>query len=169
MVCEMNKSLIILYLLPLLAYCSNQQKIVIANQLTKLNDTIEFRVEKEIKFANTTTFEFINNSKKPITIFGPWLKNIEKFESGNWRKVRILNCPCGANCIAPPKILILQSLEKHIVNWNLLESWCDKNQKNEMPLTIVKQSSTGLYRISTDYSIDGIERMRLTKEFNIIN
>jgi len=165
----MKKSLIIICFLPFLVHCVHRQKAVIASQLPKVNDTIEFRVEKEIKYANTATFEFINKSKNPITIFGPWLKKIEKFESGNWRKVRILNCPCGANCIAPPKILILQSLEKHIVNWNLLESWCDKNKKNEIPLTIEKQSSTGLYRISTDYSIDGIERMRLTKEFNIIN
>ncbi len=165
----MQKILIFIFLLPLFVQCSFHKKVVGEEQMPKKNDKIEFKVEKEIRSGDPATFEFINNSQNSITIFGPWLKNIEKFEDGKWRKVRILYCPCGANCIAPPRTLILQPTEKHVINWNQLESWCGKMQENGIQLTIENKSTIGLYRILIEYSFDGINKLSLTKEFKIIN
>lgn len=166
----MQKTFYILYFGSLLLFgCQSQKRVVLPNQSLSNAKTLEIKGNVEIKEGSTATFELTNSGLSPITIFAPWQKRIEKFENNSWRAVRIISCPCGASCSSPPKTMILQPAEKHVIDWNLMEGWCDRKQENGISKTIENISSEGLYRVSVDYSIDGIERLTITKEFRIIN
>ena len=130
-------------------------------------ETIELIVPQEVKKGTSISFEIKNNTSEGLIIHRPEIKNIQKLENGSWRKIRILYCPCGANCIPPPKTKLLKPNEKLEYTWNLLESWCDKKVKNKIPKTIEQKSPVGLYRISITYSPDGTNKMKKIKEFSI--
>ncbi len=149
--------------------CNNQIKVAVSNPIQEKSNTLEFIGVSEIKQGSTVNFELVNNSLTPITIFGPWQKIIEKFENQSWRRVKYIACPCGAACNAPPRTLVLNPTEKHNYDWNLMEGWCGKIKANGAPESIENLSSEGLYRITVDYSIDGTNRLTITKEFKIIN
>jgi hypothetical protein len=163
-----NYFILICILIPFLS-CLNQKKIVESNKIPIKVQEIELKLAKEVKQGSVILIEVVNHSEIPITVYGPAVKMIEKFENGDWRRVRILICPCGANCIAPPQTLILQPNEKYEFDWNLMEGWCDKKLENGIPKTIENSSTEGLYRVLLDYSIDGTNRQTITNEFNIIN
>lgn len=163
-----KRTLILFCCLLPVAGCHSQKEVVVAKQIATKSNTLELKGNSEIKQGSTVNFELINNSAVPITVFGPWQKRIEKFEDGSWRRVKIISCPCGADCNAPPRTLILNPTEKHSYDWNLREGWCGKVQGNGIPQTIENISAIGLYRLSVDYSLDGTSRLTLTKEFNII-
>lgn len=125
-------------------------------------------VNKEVKQGNTADFSFINNTGKKIIIHNPAFKNIEKFENGVWRKVKIIYCPCGADCIPPPKAKIILPDQKHEYSWNLIESWCDKRKKENNKATVEKMSIPGNYRTTINYSLDSINQIKLVREFSIL-
>jgi hypothetical protein len=163
------KYISVLSLFLCLICCISTKKAILPDHSTLKDPELEFKFDPQIKIGSVASFELKNNSQKPITIFGPWLKNIQKYENGNWRKVRILSCRCGSNCVAPPRTLVIQPSEKYFFDWNLMEGWCDKRQANGIPLTIEYQSPEGLYSVSVNYSIDGTSREKITREFTIIN
>jgi len=154
----------------LIVGCHSPKKVVVANQETPIpkSTTLDLNGSSEVKQGTVAYFEFVNNSTAPITVFGPWQKRIEKFENESWRRVKIIACPCGADCNAPPRTLILKPTEKHPYDWNLMEGWCGKVKDNGIPQTIESISVEGLYRLSVDYSFDGTNRLTITKEFKII-
>jgi len=82
---------------------------------------VELKSLNEVKQGGSIEFEFVNNSKKTIIVVQPSKKNIEKFENNIWRRVRILYCPCGADCTPLPKVKYLEPDEKHKYNWKLIE------------------------------------------------
>lgn len=151
----------------LISGCHSLKKVV-TNQVTPKSATLNLNGSSEFKQGTVAYFEFVNNSTAPITVFGPWQKRIEKFENESWKRVKIIACPCGADCNAPPRTLILKPTEKHPYDWNLMEGWCGKVMDNGIPQTIESISAEGLYRLSVDYSIDGTNRLTITKEFKII-
>ena len=164
-----QRNIVFLCSILLVVCCHSQKKVVVSNPIHEKSNTLELIGVSEIKQGLTVNFELVNNSLTPITIFGPWFKNIEKYENGSWLKVKIILCPCGADCSAPPKTLVLNPTEKHKYDWNLMEGWCGKIQANGIPEIIENLSSEGLYRILIDYSIDGTNRLTISKEFKIIN
>ncbi|HCT30740.1 MAG TPA: hypothetical protein DIW31_08385 [Bacteroidales bacterium] len=153
--------------LQLLTGCKNTKSIASINQEPEKINAFTIVGASEIKVGSVAYFEVINNTNSPITIYSPWLKRIEKFENNSWRKVKIISCPCGADCNAPPKTLTLNPSEKHKYDWNLKEGWCGKQLQNGIPETIENNSEIGLYRISIDYGTEK-DKKTIIKEFKII-
>lgn len=147
--------------------CKTPKTTVILNQEPEKFNTLQILGASEVKTGTVANFEAINNTKSPITIFNPWQKRIEKFENNAWRKVKIIMCPCSADCNAPPKTLVLNPKEKHNYDWNLKEGWCGNKQQNGIIETVENVSDIGLYRISIDYGTEE-KRQTIIKEFKII-
>ncbi len=126
--------------------------------------TINFK--QEIVIGDTYIFNITNNSDDTLIILSPSVARIEKFENNEWRRVKILYCPCGANCIAPPKEKNLLKGQSHKYRWNLKESWCGEKQENGIPETIVKDPLEGIYRIYVDYIFKG-KREKIVRQFEV--
>lgn len=163
----MKKTLIILISLQLLLGCKSSKNVIDKGQIAEKNNAFSIVGPNEIKIGTIAYFEVINNTLSPITLYSPWQQRIEKFENNAWRRVKIISCPCGADCNAPPKTLVLNPNEKHKLDWNLKEGYCAKPEPNGIPATIESYSEVGLYRISIDYGTDE-KRQVLTKEFQIV-
>lgn len=139
------------------------------NPSSPLSDKIEIKLTLEIKIGETQIFEIFNGSDDRIIVYNPAIKNIERLEGKEWRKVRILYCPCGANCEPPPETKVLIPDEKHILRWNLTESWCGEMQENNIPKTERIDPTPGLYRIKVRYSTSEGPKKTIWKEFKIIH
>lgn len=157
--------------LPILAICifiisckSKQETISI-----DLKGPVEISMPKNIKLNSNLNATIVVNEEAGIFLFDPMLTRIEKFENNTWNKLRILHCPCGANCEPPPRFKKLSKGEIWEVKWNLKESWCKKNTKNAIPETIEKKAAIGKYRVVIYYGYNQTERIKYTKEFQIIN
>ncbi|MDF1550570.1 MAG: hypothetical protein P1P88_22300 [Bacteroidales bacterium] len=162
----MKKFFFILCSVWFLGACSLTKPVASSEKISDNNP--ELVVNKEVKQGSTADFSFTNNTGEKIIIHGPAFKNIEKFENNVWRKVKIIYCPCGADCIPPPKTKMLLPGQKHDYSWNLMESWCDKRKKNKNNATVETISLPGLYRIAIHYSLDSINQIKIEREFSII-
>ncbi len=164
----MRVILVLFFSASLLVACKNSKPIAKSNKIEN-KSKIELNVPKEVKQNGHISFEFANSTFNEVTVHAPAFKHIERQESGKWIKVKILYCPCGADCIPPPKTKTLKPGETHKYSWNLTESWCDKKKTNNIQKTIERKSTIGIYRTTLYYSLDGIQQEKLIKEFNIIN
>ena len=136
------------------------------NQSQTYQEKIVINTPEVVKLGEVLNIEIKNISNDTITLINPVIKKIEKFENENWRLLRILYCPCGANCQpAIPKIELLSN-QNVLLNWNLNESWCIKNEYGEIQ-SETQPADTGLYRIlllvDSENKID-----TLVKEFKIL-
>lgn len=138
----------------------------VKNKNTDSPFTIDFK--KELVSGDIFIFSIKNNSDDTLTILSPSIARIEKFENEIWRRVKIVYCPCGANCIAPPKEKKLSKGQSHNYRWNLKESWCGEKQENGIPETIVINPQVGIYRILIDYTFKG-KTEKIIKQFEIKN
>jgi hypothetical protein len=162
----MKKIFIFLILFQVFIGCKGTKNVIDKGQFAENDNTFKLTGPNEIKIGAVAYFELINNTQSPITIYSPWQKRIEKFENNTWQRVKIIACPCGADCNAPPKKLVLNPKEKHNYDWNLREGWCGKQQQNGIPETIENNSAEGLYRLIVDYST-GENKQSIIKEFKI--
>jgi len=153
----------------LLFGCSPIKDIVVVNDLKTDHEELIIDFKKEVHINEFAEIKIVNKSKTSINIYGPYLKKMEKYSDNTWTKVRIIYYPCGADCEAPPKILVLKPGESHPYKWNLMESRCENIQKNGIPLTVEKKCEPGLYRIRVDYGEDENKKSTLYYEFRIIN
>lgn len=158
---------ILLLCLQISTGCKTHKAAVNLNQEPEKYNSFQISGPSEVKIGSVASFEAINNTNSPLTIFNPWQKRIEKFENNAWRKVKIIMCPCSADCNAPPKTLVLKPNEKHNYDWNLKEGWCGNMQQNGILETVEITSDTGLYRLSIDYGTEE-KRQTIIKEFKII-
>jgi len=147
--------------------CKSTKNSVITKQEPEKPSTFQIVGATEVKIGTVAFFEVVNNTNSPVTINHPWQKRIEKFENNAWRRVKIISCPCGADCNAPPKTLVLNPKEKHKLDWNLKEGYCGKPEPNGIPATIENNSEPGLYRLMVDYGT-GEKIQTIIKEFIII-
>jgi len=151
-----------------LSACTGPKRVSVSERQPRENKP-ELIVNKDVKAGSTANFSFVNNTDNKIIVYGPAFKNIEKFENGTWRKVRINYCPCGADCIPPPKTKTLMPGEKHEYSWNLNETWCEQKSKKDNPVAVSDVSTPGLYRTTIYYSVDTLEQKELVREFNLVN
>ena len=131
-------SLLFLFLLS----CSSESKI--SNVDVKESYSISYSTD--VYIDSTFSLTLVNNSLDSLIVFSPSLKKIEKYENNKWRKVKILHCPCNANCIKPPSQKRLGKGEKYKINWNLIESWCGEKDKQGIKPLFEEKSTLGLYR-----------------------
>ena len=160
-----NFILLILIVFTLIS-CKTQEKLKtsVDNKNTESPFIIDYK--KECISGETFYFHIKNNSADTLTILSPVVARIEKMENTEWRRVKILYCPCGANCIAPPKELNLTKDQSHKYSWNLIEAWCGSKQENGIPETIEHNSEPGLYRIKIEYVFRN-KSETIIKEFEI--
>lgn len=163
----MKKTFIILIFFQVFLGCKSTKHVIEKSPVEENDITFKILGPNEIKIGAVAYLEVINNTQSPITIYNPWQKRIEKFENNSWRRVKIISCPCGADCNAPPKTLVLNPKEKHSYDWNLKEGWCGKQQQNGIPETIENYSEEGLYRLVVEYSSGEITQT-IIHEFKII-
>lgn len=161
----MIKRNVIFSIVLVLLSCNTQKFNAVSNDL-EANSTIIVDFNEDVKLTDTFILNIKNNSDDNLTIVSPAVAIIEKFEENTWRRVRILYCPCGANCIPPPKEKHLKKGQNHEYKWNLKESWCGEKQENGIPETIEKEPQTGLYRIRVNYVFKG-ESKKIEKQFEI--
>ncbi|MBU8892304.1 MAG: hypothetical protein KOO66_05965 [Bacteroidales bacterium] len=162
----MKNSILLILIVFIIISCKTQEKI--KTSIVNQNDESPFILDYSKEIISGKIFYFIvkNNSDDTLTILSPSVARIEKRENDNWRRVKIIYCPCGANCIAPPKKLNLIKDQSHKYSWNLLESWCGDIQENGMPETIKHSSESGLYRIKIEYNFKNKSDI-IIKEFEI--
>lgn len=152
----------------ILVACNTQKKIVHSNQPHKPDGPVQVSLNEELQFGDTLIVKVLNVSDQQIVIYSPLLKNIEKLERNKWRKVRILYYPCGSYYEPAPKKLKLALGEIHTLKWNLIESWCGEMQENRIPKLEKRESKSGLYRITIQYSVETGLMEEIRKEFKIL-
>jgi len=142
------------------------KEIVTSKKNEEIDSSFNIEFKKELTFQDLFVFTISNNSVDTLTILNPAIAYIEKLENETWRRVRIIYCPCGANCIPPPKVKQLLKGQNHKYKWNLKESWCGEKQENGIPETIEKDFQEGIYRIKIEYVFKR-ETKKIEKQFKI--
>lgn len=140
-----------------------------AKELTKEleKETYEINYTEKVNINSNFSLSILNHSNDSIIILNPYIKNFEKFENSAWRKVRILHCPCNANCVKPPSKITIGKGQDYKVIWNLMEGWCGEKDKYGIKPTIENILEEGIYRIKFEIIFKGNEKV-LYKEFKIL-
>jgi hypothetical protein len=123
------------------------------DQVIHENESIQFRIQ--------------NSSAERLTLIYPEKLRIEKNENGEWRNLKILDCPCDAPCQPKPEKLLLESGKNLILNWDQRESWCGSRSTSQIRETIYKEAGSGKYRISIHLKKEDGEESTFYKHFNI--
>lgn len=149
--------------------CKTNKEISSKNQRIDTVSAISLDIPEVIENNKQLNITVSTRLKEGIILFDPMLVRIEKHVANSWQKVRIIHCPCGAHCEPPPKWIKLSQEETWNLKWNLKESWCVTNASKEIPETIEKKADPGKYRVVIFYGYNEQERIKLAKEFKIIN
>lgn len=163
-----NLTIVILLLFISIIACKSNENIETNQSKKDSSRPLLVNMPSEIKLRENLPLDIYTKIDSGVLLYDPMLLRIEKLNTGKWEPVRILHCPCGANCIPPPREKLLQKDEKWAMSWNLIESWCEKGTKDSIPETIEKHVIPGKYRIILFYSYNNKNRIKLTKEFQII-
>lgn len=161
----MIKTILKILLISFLFACHPVKKTAIT-----IGFPVEIAINKDqaINVGESIEIVFENTHSNSIIVYYPKKLNIEKLEDANWRKLKILECPCDAPCQASAEKVMLKSGEQIKLSWNLKESWCGPRSSAQIRETIFRLVSEGRYRIIFNVkSLDGIESS-ICKEFNII-
>jgi len=162
------KAIILLFFILLfLTHCKSVDKIVDTENNVN-HEILQILYPDTLFLAENFHASIVNISTDTIIIYLPDLKQFEKAEGQSWRKVKIVQCPCGANCEPSPKTKKLNPGEKHFIDWNVQESWCGNLLKNGIPETIEIKAKPGNYRFSVTYSSPNTEKGKTVKEFTIL-
>jgi hypothetical protein len=159
-----NKTLLFLILIPFLAF-----KCTSTKNATKEKTDFPFEIifNENVNINDNFSATVRNISNKDVKILHPHLKYIEVKEENSWRRIRIVLCPCDANCDAPPKEKILKTNEIHKIKWDLVESWCEVNKGTNIKELHKTLPTLGEYRFSVRFIINETEEKTITKEFKL--
>lgn len=150
-----------------LTYCKSVDKSVTST--VQLNtEIVEILFPDTLSIGENFRATVTNVSTDTVFIHQPELKHFEKSEEPNWRRIKIIQCPCGANCEPSPELKKLAPGEKHFIDWNVKESWCGKMMENGIPETIEIQAKPGNYRFTVTYSLENAGKEKIRKEFTIL-
>ncbi len=108
-----------------------------------------------------------NTSGDSLVLIKPAIIQIEKLEEGEWKKVPILDCPCGADCLPGPPRMPLAPGKDYRLTWNLYRSWCDNVPGEKLPVTRRELSKPGTYRWVISYMTTAGEKKYQTAHFSI--
>ena len=101
----------LLVLLLIFAGCKSSKKAA-SNQESE-------KAEIEISVSDiNVSFQVKNNLNEPLYILTPRKLVIHKFENDEWRKLKILICPCDAPCNAPEEKVAIAANELFMFSRN---------------------------------------------------
>lgn len=164
-----NISIISLFLVLILFACKiNQSPRDQAKPETKI-EPISINMPNMLNVNQNLNIEISTTMEDGIILYDPMLIRIERFENDTWKSLRILHCPCGANCSAPPREQLIKKGETWSMSWNLIESWCENVKGQDIPNTIELKATPGKYRSTFNYSINTQDKIKLSKEFQLTN
>lgn len=143
--------------------CTSVKKINNTKEINSLN----YLFNNEVKLGEIFEIKLKNQSEDTIIIHNPYLKSIERYENNEWRKLRILLCPCNANCTKPPAYMNLTQDKEYSIRWDLNEQWCLPKDKKGFKETITKKAVVGRYRVKLDLTLNN-KREIVYKEFKIV-
>lgn len=149
--------------------CKTNKDISSQNQKADIISPINLEMPELIEDNKQLNIAITTDLREGIILFDPMLVRIEKQHENSWQQVKILHCPCGAHCEPPKKWIKLLPEDHWNMKWNLNESWCENIVKGEIPETIEKKADSGKYRVVIFYGYNQQDRIKLTKEFKIIN
>ncbi|MDD2413213.1 MAG: hypothetical protein PHD06_13070 [Bacteroidales bacterium] len=133
--------------------CVSKSGITSSNHLSENSTRITVEVIS-LNEGNSLQFNVINNSDDTLYFHNYSLIHIEKNNKGDWEKLRILPCPCGASCPRPFEYVEIPKGQLYSLMWDKQESWCEKKGGLPVPETKYASSSSGEYRIKIVYSFD---------------
>lgn len=150
------KYLSILFVIAFLGCKANQQV------KDKSSQHKDWTIASEKKYQDNVDIKIVNNTESNLVVFDPFLKNIEKFDGENWRKINNPYCPCGS-CPPPPETMTILSKGKHIFNWDKSIVSCQNGKK------IALNADSGRYRVTFNYgkSLNVKSFEKLVVEFEI--
>lgn len=163
-----NLTFINILILVALFACKTSQNVV-KNMQTNNDQTIQINIPSTINSGQHLQVKILTNLDEGIVLFDPMLIRIERFENNEWKQLRILHCPCGANCEAPPREQFIHKGEIWSMSWNLIESWCENVKGQDIPNTIEVPAIPGKYRAVFNYGQNTQNKINVSKEFQIIN
>lgn len=159
---------VILWVLLSFFACKSSKNITNNSQKPENIVPIQINIPSSIEQGQNLNINISTDLSEGILLFDPMLVRIEKYDSDQWRQLKILHCPCGAYCEPPPKVKKLLKNEIWTLNWNLKETWCKKTKDQKIPKTIENPAEPGKYRVVIFYGHDENNRIKQTKEFQII-
>lgn len=160
-----STKILLLFIIPFLAFkCSTTKSV----KKEKTDYPLEISYQEEIKTNGSFETIIKNISDTEVALMYPHIKNIDINEKDMWRRVKIILCPCGANCEPPPKEKTLKPGEIHKVKWNLRESWCELNEETKIKEEVKEDPKIGEYRITVRYKANENEEKSIVKHFKII-
>jgi len=166
----MRKTFVIIFFISILFSCNTPKSLTQTTSNDSTENFIQINLHESFKIGETVGIEIINITDKPLTLFNPTETYIEILEGTQWRRLKILNCPCDAPCNAPPEEMNLLPLKSNLLKWDQKERWCgEKIEQADIRQTIVKEAIAGLYRIRIHFKLkEDNEQKRVYKEFSII-
>ncbi|MBU1014188.1 MAG: hypothetical protein KKG99_14415 [Bacteroidetes bacterium] len=148
----MIKSLVNILIIVLLIACypTRQTTGISSSQLNiVINDN------KPIIAGKPISIIVKNMYSKSIIIYYPEKLLIEKLEDGDWRKIKILQCPCDAPCQASIDIAELHPGGEIELVWDQMESWCGPKLDEHIRKSIYQRVEKGQYRVRINYKTEG--------------
>mgnify|MGYP006283666437 CR=1 FL=1 len=109
--------------------------------------------------------QITNTSIDSLTLIDPAIIQIEKLEEGEWEKVPVLDCPCGADCLPGPPRMPLAPGKEYTLTWNLYRSWCENVPREKLPVERRELSKPGTYRWVISYMTADREKKIQTERF----
>ena len=158
-----NTLYLFVFFLILFSGCKSSQEISEQKDQQSGRDLLDIVVDNN----EIISFQLINNSSRTIKIQMPEKLYIEKFNNGNWNKLRILPCPCDAPCARMEEQIEIPATEKHVLSWDKNESWCGSRNEKGIRETLIKKVESGRYRIRINFKNEGGKTSVLYKEFQI--
>ena len=126
-----------------------------------INDNKPIIAGKPISIVVKNTFS------KSIIIYYPEKLLIEKLEDGNWRKIKILKCPCDAPCQASIDIVELHPDGEIELIWDQMEGWCGPKVDEHIRQSIYQRVENGQYRVRINYKTEGEGDETIYKNFTL--
>ncbi|MDD2277798.1 MAG: hypothetical protein PHS05_01920 [Bacteroidales bacterium] len=146
--------------------CVSKSGITSSNHLNENSTRITVGVIS-IDEGNSLQFNVINNSDDTLYFHNYSLIHIEKNNMGDWEKLRVLPCPCGASCPKPFEYVVIPKGQHYSLAWDKQENWCEKKAGLPVPETKYAACTSGEYRIKVVYSFDKKDVKEYFKHFTL--
>lgn len=148
--------------------CSKKPIQTTSNTNGEVKIPINVLIENETSSGNIL-FVIENKSEGDLLFFNHKNIILEVLENENWRRLRILDCPCGASCAKPAEFIELERNGKYNFRWDKTETWCGKRNEQGIPETKTTIAPKGQYRIGIIYGTTPKNRRTYYQEFTINN
>lgn len=160
----MIKSLINILIVILLIACHPIKR---TTEISSSYLNIVINDNKPIIAGKLISFIIKNKYSKGIVVYYPEKLFIEKLEDGDWRKIKILECPCDAPCLASIDKVELHPGGKIELSWDQMESWCGPKVDEHIRKSIYQRVEKGQYRVRINYKTEGEGDETIYKNFTL--